>query len=203
MRLIETLRSKLDHLVINLLMTKNSYIPSSYWRKYNKLEIGSGPRTRKGWLTLDYCLGSNVVWDLNKKLPFPDNCFDKVYSSHVLEHFNAKQLGALLSELYRVMTPQAEMLICVPDASKYLDAYMNRDPKNLLQYKPAIISTCRMDYLNYIFYMDGNHHHMFDAENLKWQIEQAGFVGFSLRDFDAELDSSSRDYESLYAKCYK
>lgn len=47
-----------------------------------------------------------------KTIPFPDNHFDSVFSSEVLEHvFNPDQI---LTELHRVMKPGAKMLLSCP-----------------------------------------------------------------------------------------
>lgn len=168
------------------------------------LEIGSGPKKRQGWLTLDMCSGADVFWDLRHSLPFPENTFKAVYCSHVLEHFSYPQLVKLLREIYRVMQPGGRFLIAVPDASLYIDAYLGKiDPKTLLMYEPAVISQSPMDYLNYIFYMDGHHKMMFDVKNLALHSEAAGFVECSLREFDGALDVPERQYESLYMVCKK
>lgn len=184
-------------------MLSAALTPRNAWRKHTRLEIGAGPAARPGWLTLDYCRGADVVWNLNRRLPFPDSCFDVIYSSHVLEHFKPRQLDQLLSELHRVLKPGGKMLICVPDASRYVRAYVERDPHNLLQHEPAVLSDCPMDYLNYIFYMDGHHHMMFDQENLARHVERAGFRNCLPRQFDPSVDSEARRYESLYAVCDK
>jgi len=168
------------------------------------LEIGSGPKKRQGWLTLDMCSGADVYWDLRYPLPLPEKAFKTVYCSHVLEHFSYPQLVRLLGEIHRVMQPGGSFLIAVPDASLYIDAYLGKiDPKTLLLYEPAVISYSPMDYLNYIFYMDGHHKMMFDVKNLKLHCEAAGFVSCSLREFDATLDVPERQYESLYMVCKK
>ncbi|MFO1390202.1 class I SAM-dependent methyltransferase [Cellvibrio sp.] len=190
--------------ITNILkLYKTKFKNKSHWEKFEKLEIGSGPKKRDGWLTLDYCEGADVFWDLNKKLPFPDNCFNEIYSSHVLEHFKYPQLIALLCELHRVLKPGGKMLISVPDINLYISSYLNNSNINLLRYKPAIISECRIDILNYIFYMDGHHHIMLDAENLSLFTKMAGFNNFEKRPFNHELDPPERDYESFYAVCYK
>jgi predicted SAM-dependent methyltransferase len=169
-----------------------------------QLEIGSGPAKREGWITLDMCKGADVIWDLRHKLPFDDSCFDKVYCSHVLEHFSYHDLQGLLREVHRVLRPGGQFLIAVPDASIYVDAYMGkRDVDVLMQYKPAVASMKSMDVLNYIFYMDGHHRFMFDAENLAFHCESVGFVGCASRSFDSSLDMAARDYESLYMSCCK
>jgi len=175
-------------------------------RRSNKtqLEIGSGPTQRAGWMTLDMCKGADVYWDLRYKTPFDESSFDRVYCSHVLEHFSYQDLKELLSEVHRILRPDGEFLIAVPDASIYVDAYMGkRDATELMQYKPAIASTKSMDVLNYIFYMGGHHKFMFDSENLAFHCGAAGFVSCISRPFDPTLDMAARDYESLYMSCRK
>ncbi len=185
------------------LTLKTCVTPKSRWRKFSRLEIGSGPTRRPGWLTVDHCRGADVIWNLEHPLPFPDDCFETVYASHVLEHFRHAKLKLLLVELNRVLKAGGKILICVPDASKYVTAYVANDPMGLLRYQPAILSPCRMDILNYMFYMDGHHHMMFDIENLRWHTEHAGFRNCEERPFDSSIDSEERRYESLYAICEK
>jgi len=168
------------------------------------LEIGSGPFKRNGWLTLDMCKGADIYWDLRKSLPIADASFNKVYCSHVLEHFTFRDLQRLLSEVHRVMRPGGEFLIVVPDASIYVDAYIGkRNTDQLMGYKPAVISACRMDILNYMFYMDGHHRIMFDEESLAFHCKAAGFSECASRSFDPNIDMAERDYESLYMTCRK
>lgn len=169
-----------------------------------RLEIGSGPRRRTGWVTLDMSRGADVYWDLRRPLPFDDAMFKCVYCSHVLEHFSYPELTRLLGEVLRVLRPGGEFLITVPDASIYIDAYRGTRPLSpLLRYEPAVISHKPMDGLNYLFYMDGHHRFMFDAENLAFHCEAAGFTRCLRRAFDPEIDSIDRDYESLYMSCRK
>jgi predicted SAM-dependent methyltransferase len=146
----------------------------------------------------------DVVWDLRKTLPFADSTFARVYGSHVLEHFRYTDLKRLLADVYRVLRPGGELLIAVPDASLYVDAYVKRlDTTHLQRYAPAVISSQPMDALNYMFYMDGHHRFMFDEENLTFHCRQAGFVDCRRRPFESGLDLESRDHESLYLRCRK
>ena len=169
-----------------------------------QLEIGSGPNKRTGWLTLDMCKGADVFWDLRHRLPFEDSCFDQIYCSHVLEHFSYHDLMSLLRDVHRVLRPGGKFLIAVPNAAIYVDAYLGkRDAADLLQFKPAVVSANAMDLLNYMSYMDGQHKFMFDAENLAFHCEAAGFVSCVVRPFDPSLDIAARDYESLYMSCLK
>lgn len=169
------------------------------------LEIGSGPRKgNNGWITLDLCKGSDIYWDLSLPLPFPDNSISKIYSSHLLEHFSHSELMKLLTQCYGVLKPDGVFSVCVPNAGIYIKAYSKSDnfsPKSI--YKPALFSNSRIDYVNYIAYMGGEHKYMFDEDNLLFILKKVGFKDVHLRNFDPEIDMEGRDWESIYAECRK
>lgn len=169
-----------------------------------QLEIGSGPVRKPGWITVDMSSRADVYWDLRHGLPFGDASFERVYCSHVLEHFSYPDLRRLLVEVRRVLRPGGQFLITVPNAALYVDAYLGRtQPVDLLRYRPAVISERPMDLLNYIFYMDNHHRFMFDQDNLAHHCREAGFEACAARAFDPSIDSADRDYESLYMACTK
>lgn len=167
-----------------------------------QLEIGSGLVKESGWITLDLCRGVDVYWDLRRGLPFADATFERVYSSHVLEHFSYKDMKNLLREVLRVLKPGGVFSICVPDASIYVQVYMGqRSVSDLEFYKPALVSEMKMDLLNYIFYMDGHHHFMFDCENLAYHCKEAGFEDCRPWEFDSSIDMAARAPESIHFIC--
>jgi predicted SAM-dependent methyltransferase len=171
-----------------------------------KLEIGAGPRKGyDGWVTLDLSLDSDLYWDLKKKLPFPDNCVSVIYSSHVLEHFYYHELIRILEDCFRVLKSGGKFTACVPNASLYLRGYF--DPasfdRTLLGWKPAVYSNLKMDIVNYIAYMAGEHKYMFDEENLVQILTLVGFQAARLRGFDPDLDAPERKRESIYVSCMK
>jgi predicted SAM-dependent methyltransferase len=170
------------------------------------LELGAGPlKGENGWVTIDQYEGADITWDLNMPLPFPDESVAKIYSSHVLEHFFYRDLIRLLADCNRVLRPGGFFSACVPDGSIYVRAYTapNSFNRELLAYKPAIVSDLKMDRLNYIAYMDGHHRFMFDEENLLRVLTEAGFTEVRSRDFDPTLDKFERKYESIYATATK
>jgi len=70
------------------------------------LDIGCGDRKRQGALGLDIQVTKDVdVIADARKLPFRDEAFDHVYSSHVLEHFSHREVLKVLREWIRVLKP--------------------------------------------------------------------------------------------------
>lgn len=79
-----------------------------------KLNVGCGLDIRSGWVNLDMVdYGGNQIVDLNKyPWPFPDNHFDYIYCSHILEHMG--NFNAVVTELFRVGQPDAILEVRVP-----------------------------------------------------------------------------------------
>ena len=167
------------------------------------LEIGSGSRaSRNGWVTIDRNSHCDIRWDLRHGIPFPDESIEIVYSSHFLEHLTYEECQVFLDESLRVLKRGGMFSVSVPNVRIYAQAYLDdsRDISDFIVFKPAFKQThSRIDYLNYITYMDGHHKYMFDEENLVNILAQKGFDHVRLREFDPELDSPHRNYESIYA----
>jgi predicted SAM-dependent methyltransferase len=167
------------------------------------LEIGAGDKKGgNGWVTLDLTKRCDLYWDLNMGLPFPDNSVHKIYSSHVLEHFTFQEIQQLLHECLRTLVPGGGFSVCVPNARIYLSAYIkneNIDPDIFFVHKPAFNYSSRIDYVNYVAYMDGHHKYMFDEKNLVSILKTSGFKNVRLRELDSTIDLKVRDFESIYA----
>ncbi|MCX6762600.1 MAG: methyltransferase domain-containing protein [Candidatus Moranbacteria bacterium] len=170
------------------------------------LEIGSGEkRGINGWATIDVVNKCDIFWDLRKGIPFPENSVAKVYSSHLFEHLSFSEGQNLLSNCMRVLKPGGYFSICVPNAKLYIKAYLSQDSldESFFRYKPALNHTTKIDYVNYMAYMDGHHKYMFDKENLIYLLKSAGFSTVRSREFDPNLDLEERDFESIYAEAIK
>ena len=71
------------------------------------------------------------------------------------------------------------------------------------RHKPAYNYLSKIDYVNYMAYMAGQHRYMFDEENLLTIAKKVGFRAAALRDFDNMLDLEARDFQSLYIEANK
>jgi predicted SAM-dependent methyltransferase len=171
------------------------------------LEIGAGDKKGEGsWLTIDITKNCDIFFDMRKGLPFPDQSITKIYSSHFFEHLSCKEILSFLDECIRVLVPGGAFSICVPNAKLYIESYLRSislDEDQFFSYKPAYNNMTGIDYVNYIAYMDGEHKHMFDEENLLCLLASKGFRNVRLRQFDPSLDLSKRDSLSIYAEAEK
>jgi len=174
-------------------------------RKDISIEVGAGNRKgREGWITIDVTRCCDIYWDVRKGLPFPDGCASRIYSSHCLEHLSFPEGQKFLTECLRVLVSGGTFSICVPNARMYIDSYLGYVPlESRLFYPPAFNNTTRIDYVNYMAYMNGLHKYMFDEENLLHVLEARGFRNVRRRGFEPQLDLEMRDYESIYAEAEK
>jgi len=79
----------------------------------NHLNLGSGPDCKEGFVNYDIRPTGDVQGNCEEGLPFKDNVFDNILASHILEHIH--DLVALKKELLRIMKPNAELMVIVPE----------------------------------------------------------------------------------------
>ncbi|MGF1574634.1 MAG: methyltransferase domain-containing protein [Cyanophyceae cyanobacterium] len=103
--------------------------PQSAAPREIQLHIG-GREPHPDWQILDIQPGPNVDYvgnavDLSQ---FADNSIQRIYSSHVLEHFSYQgELVAVLKEWYRVLKPMGSLFISVPDLPTLCRLYLSED----------------------------------------------------------------------------
>lgn len=175
-------------------------------RQCTQVEIGAGPRKRTGFITLDCSIKCDVPWDLRLGLPFKDGRFDLIYAEHVLEHFDYADLCMLLQSAFRILKPGGLLKVSVPDVSLYVDALSASGAgfrTDLCPHKPALHYHTPIDYLNYMFYMNGEHRIMFDRNNIEAILRKCGASAVEVRAFDPTLDREVRRGESLLVCAHK
>jgi SAM-dependent methyltransferase len=91
-----------------------------------KLNFGCGQRFAKGWVNIDFHSAHPEVRRVNllRRLPYPDGCFDVVYSSHVLEHFTLQTAEAILREAWRILKTGGLIRVIVPDLENTCREYL-------------------------------------------------------------------------------
>jgi predicted SAM-dependent methyltransferase len=172
------------------------------------LELGSPSRPEMhGWIASDINGYGDIKMDFTKPLPFPSNSVDRIYSSHILEHFSyPNPMIPFLKECVRILKVGGEFSISVPDASIFLEGYRNPDKFDKEAYcswEVGLKYESPIDYVNFIAYLGGEHKHWFDKSNLCNMLREAGWSDVSERNFDDTIDLEVRKHESVYAKGIK
>src|SRR5271156_6793088 len=93
-----------------------------------KLHIG-GQVKAAGWEVLDANPGPIVDHVANARdlSFFPDQTFERIYASHVVEHFDYNgELLATLTEWHRVLVPAGILYVSVPDLDILARLFLDR-----------------------------------------------------------------------------
>lgn len=96
-------------------------------KKMKLLNIACGSRYHKDWVNIDFHPDSNLVKKVNilKGLPFSNDSFDAVYSSHFIEHLSKNNAIYVLEEAIRVLKKDGIIRIVVPDLENICREYIN------------------------------------------------------------------------------
>ncbi|WP_413432513.1 class I SAM-dependent methyltransferase [Crateriforma spongiae] len=91
------------------------------------LNVGCGRCIHPDWTNIDMVAHapSVIEHDLRRGLPFSDDSFDGIYSSHVLEHLTPASADAMLAECRRVLRPGGVLRIVVPDLEGITREYLH------------------------------------------------------------------------------
>ena len=95
-----------------------------------KLNVGAGTEILQGYINLDIVnlVGTDIVADVNKKLPFKDNYFDEILASDIIEHVD--NVPKVIKELHRILKTGGKLKIKVPHYNSP-NAYCDPTHKNL------------------------------------------------------------------------
>jgi len=81
--------------------------------KLLKLDLACGTNKQAGFIGVDIGGDADIIHDLNiYPWPFEDNSVDEILCSHYVEH--VEELMKFFNECYRIMKPEAKMMIFAP-----------------------------------------------------------------------------------------
>jgi SAM-dependent methyltransferase len=84
-----------------------------------KLNLGSGSnRLQDDYINVDLHTAADVQHDLRDPLPYEDGTVDRIYGSHVIEHFTRKEWEFVRRDWARVMKPGGVIELRCPDLLK-------------------------------------------------------------------------------------
>ena len=161
-----------------------------------KLNVGSGKAKLDGWVNIDMEPGADLVVDLRRGLPFPDSSADFIYCEHVLEHFTYEQGRKVLKEFYRCLKKGGAVRIAMPDleyiVEKYVGDWENQD---WLSWPEAASIKTRGQMINTSFRAWG-HKYLYDEEDLRNQLQGAGFANLIRCEWSKSAQAELRDLET-------
>lgn len=175
------------------------------------VNLGCGYRPMKGWINVDRARGPEVqvVWDLTRRLPFPDSSCSAIFSEHLIEHVSKEDAARLLSECHRVLQNGGVLRLSTPDAELFLRSYAD-DRKFLAHPEFSQPIDTPVDRVNYMMREYGQHLWSYDEELLALMLKRAGFnkvvrkrFGVSLHPRMNNIDFEARRFESLYIEGVK
>ena len=141
-----------------------------------QLIFGCGETRYPGWTGVDCYFGSgaDLVMDLRRPLPFPDQSVDLCFSEHFLEHLYPDEGLQHLREVVRVLKPGGVYRIVVPDVVKFFRKYSEGDAEF---FKLAFPWAERpMQALYDVANWGGIHRNILDFPELQWMANKAGFA---------------------------
>jgi len=158
-------------------------IIKEYLKKHEvkKLHVGSGQFHINNFLNTD--IFGKIPLDITKKMPFKDETFDLIYSSHVLEHITLEDFKFFMQESLRLLKRGGKQIIQMPSLEKMAKVlYQNNetDKKLVLEIykkrkhvKEKKVFAC--DYINSVINLNLDHKYLYDYDLVKCISKHAGY----------------------------
>ena len=186
------------------------------------VHVGCGKHGKDGWVNMD-CFPAkrdNCLYDIRKDLPFDDQSVRGIFTEHVVEHLDyTEEIPVFLAECFRCLEPGGVLRIIVPDAEKYLRAYVQGGWSGFEPVRPLVNVNedpwfkhryhTPMELVNAVFHQGQQHRFAYDAETMEFLLRHAGFTQVARREFGQSanpalcLDVPGRAMESLYMEAVK
>jgi predicted SAM-dependent methyltransferase len=171
-----------------------------------KLNLGCGRTHLEGWVNVDYDVGTHpdLVWNLKRRLPFPDGSVAAVFHEHLLEHLPLSAAPSFMRECRRVLRPGGVLRVAVPDFGRYARDYCAERSliDSLRPGRPtALLALYEMAYCY-------EHFSIWDEETLLALFREVGFADPTIRGF-GETDLSPvperpwRAAETIYVEAVR
>lgn len=185
-----------------------------------KLNLGCGFQTPDGWINVDYAFGARLsklfllrvlndrfkffggrwsrmvyIHNLSKRLPWPDNSIDVIYTSHTLEHFTKNDGYRFLLECHRVLRKGGIIRVVVPDLSVIIKKYNCGElvAPDFLDALGVVNTSLGFLCINYFRNSFSSHKCMYDFPSLSATLNNIGFLAQSY----APLQSSILDIDKI------
>jgi predicted SAM-dependent methyltransferase len=150
-----------------------------------KLHIGSGRNYKEGWVNIDFDpkTRKDILYNLSKGIPFPDNSVDFIYNEHFIEHLTYDEGFAFMQEAYRALKPGGVLRIACPDLDFLMEGYIKDSwrSQEWVRLIKAYWYPGRCYMFNQNMREDGGHQYMYNHEELAARLNEAGFFSHHIR----------------------
>jgi len=148
------------------------------------LHIGASDASLEKWFNTDLEPHSTGVYYLDATLPFPfpDHCFDFVFSEHMIEHIRFTDALHFLSECRRVLKPSGVIRIATPNLRNIVSLITAHDAETE-RYLDWAVETFHLPSRGYPkspmvvnnFFRSWGHQFLYEPETLQAAMAQSGF----------------------------
>jgi len=145
-------------------------------------------------------------------LPLDDASARRIHCEHFFEHLRfPDEVMPVLAECFRVLDAGGELRIIVPDAARYISAYVRHDSAFFNAMRQlggaAVPFDTDIEIVNQAFRMGGDHQFAWDLALMQRRLEAVGFEHVEETGYDPTrfIDQGDewRRRESLYVAAYK
>ena len=94
-----------------------------------KLNVGCGARKIEGYTNVDLNPSHNpeIVGNALNLNMIKDYSISEVYSEHLIEHFDIKEIDVFFQECRRILIPNGKMVVIVPDMEYFYKDILKRN----------------------------------------------------------------------------
>jgi len=140
-----------------------------------KLDLGSGPFPREGYLHLDLLIHPHVeVLGHGTNLPFKIGSFSEVRISHVIEHFSVENGLRCLREAHRVLEEGGRIEISCPNFSYLCQGWLGANVRVKLAIKTQNVVFGEGSTIGQI------HHSAQDPDTIGYLLRCSGFINMEV-----------------------
>ena len=161
-----------------------------------KIHFGGGIEKLDGFLNTD--IVGKIPISIAKKLPFPSESVDVIFSCHVVEHLYYKEFRVFMKESYRILRKGGIHIIMTPSFSRLIDAlYYNKDLKKKLPQGHEKLARAKLDpatLLNYMTHIYYGHRFIHDIDSIARPAKSSGYSKVKIISFSEIPDDKIRDY---------
>jgi predicted SAM-dependent methyltransferase len=139
------------------------------------VNLGAGDAGLPGWINVDRASAPNVncICDARKRLPFEQRSVKGIFTEHFVEHLDyGEEVPHFLSECHRVLQTGGVIRIIVPDAERYIRAYVTGGWEPIASVRPlasdrtdihfSVKYNTRMELINVVFRQWEEHKFAYD-----------------------------------------